>query len=115
MRAIKPILLSVVVVFLVILVVQNLEVFLDKKALHIDLWMWQYNTRHIPLAVYFLGFFMIGLLVSYFYHIGERFRTKKQVDNYSETVRQLRYELNGLKNQSSKDQPTSSSQQSSSA
>ena len=111
MRAIKPILVSIVVVFLVILVVQNLEVFLDKKALHIDLWMWQYNTRLIPLAVYFLGFFMIGLLVSYFYNIGERFRTKKTVDSYSETVRQLQYELNALKNQSAKDQPKSSSQQ----
>jgi uncharacterized integral membrane protein len=115
MRAIKPILLSIVVVFLVILVVQNLEVFLDKKALHIDLWMWQYDTRLIPLAVYFLGFFMIGLLVSYFYHIGERFRTKKKIDSHSETVRQLRYEINSLKNQSEKEQSPSASQQSSGA
>ena len=115
MRAIKPIMLSIVVVFLVILVVQNLAVFLDKKALHIDLWMWQYNTRLIPLAVYFLGFFMIGLLVSYFYHIGERFRTRKKMDSCSETIRQLRYEVNALKDQSSDNQPASSSQQSSSA
>jgi uncharacterized integral membrane protein len=115
MRTLKPVLLSIVVVFLVIVVVQNLEVFLDKKALHIDLWMWQYDTRLVPLAVYFLGFFMIGLLVSYVYSIGERFRTKKTLDSYSETVHQLQYELNALKNQSSNDQSQSASEQNSGA
>lgn len=111
MKTLKPVLLSIVVVFLVILVVQNLEVFLDKKALHIDLWMWQYDTRLIPLAVYFLGFFMVGLLVSYVCTIGERFRTKKKMDSYAETVHQLQYEINALKDQSANDQSTSASQQ----
>ncbi len=100
MRALKPVLFSVVMVFLVILVVQNLEVFLDEKTLELNLWVRQYKTGHIPLAVYFLGFFLVGLLVSYFHSLGERFRAKKTIESHSETVRKIQHELNALKSQS---------------
>ncbi len=100
MKALKPVLFSVVMVFLVILVVQNLEVFLDEKTLELNLLVWQYKTGHIPLAVYFLGFFLVGLLVSYFYSLGERFRAKKTIEINSKTVRKLQHELNAIKSQS---------------
>ena len=50
MRALKPVLFSVVMVFLVILVVQNLGVFLEKRTLELNLLVWQYKTGHIPLG-----------------------------------------------------------------
>ncbi|MBW2194142.1 MAG: LapA family protein [Deltaproteobacteria bacterium] len=100
MRALKPVLFSVVMVFLVILVVQNLGVFLEKRTLELNLLVWQYKTGHIPLAVYFLGFFLIGLLVSYFSSLSERFRAKKTIKSHSETVRKLQHELNAFKSQS---------------
>lgn len=97
MKSFKPVLVSLVIIFLVVLVVQNMGLFMDQKSVRLDLLVWSNETRAIPLSVYFLGFFLIGLLISYFYGLSERFKTKKAVKNHLETIRKLEEELRVLK------------------
>ncbi|MBE9580012.1 MAG: DUF1049 domain-containing protein [Proteobacteria bacterium] len=97
MRSLKPLLLSVVIIFLVIVVVQNIDVFMDKKSLGLNLLVWSGESQPVPLSVYFLGFLLVGLLLSYFHGLSERFKTKKTLQNHLETIRKLEEEIKVLK------------------
>jgi uncharacterized integral membrane protein len=97
MRALKPVLFSIIIILLVIVVVQNLEVFMDKKALQLNLLVWSKETQAIPLSVYFLGFFLLGLLLSYIYGLSERFKARKTIQNHMETIRKSEEEIKALK------------------
>jgi len=105
MKAVKLVVFFLVCIFLVILVVQNQDVFMDKKALEIDLIVWNYHTQAIHLSLYFLGFFLIGLLVSYFHGLGERFKAKRIISNQLETIRKSEEEIRTLRSQPNADQP----------
>ena len=106
MKALKLILFLLVCVFLVIVVVQNQTVFMDKKALGVDLIVWNYETQPIHLSLYFLGFFLIGLLVSYFYGLGERFKAKRIIASQLETIRQSEEEIRTLKSRPDAEEET---------
>ena len=97
MKSIKPLFFSLVIIFLVLAVVQNVNVFMDEKALRLNLWVWSGESPTIPLSVYFLGFLLIGLLVSYFYGLGERFKAKKTIQNHLETIRKQEEQIKALK------------------
>ena len=86
-----------VVVLFAVVVVQNSEVFMERKAMGLDLWIWNGETQPIPLSVYFLGFFLVGLLISYFYGLGERFRAKKTIQNHLQTIGKQEEEIKVLK------------------
>jgi len=97
MRSLKPVLFFVVVILFAIIVVQNSEVFMERKAMGVDLWVWSGQTQPIPLSVYFLGFFLVGLLLSYFYGLSERFRANKTLQNHLQTIRKQEEEIKVLK------------------
>jgi len=97
MRSLKPVLFFMVVVLFAVVVVQNSEVFMERKAMGLDLWIWNGETQPIPLSVYFLGFFLVGLLISYFYGLGERFRAKKTIQNHLQTIGKQEEEIKVLK------------------
>jgi uncharacterized integral membrane protein len=97
MKSVKPLFFSLVIVFLVLAVVQNLNVFMDEKSLRLNLWVWSGESPTIPLSVYFLGFLLVGLLVSYFYSLGERFKAKKTIQNHLETIGKQEEEIKALK------------------
>ena len=105
MKATKLVIFLLVCVFLTIVVVQNQDVFMDKKALEIDLIVWNYGTQPIHLSLYFLGFFLIGLLVSYFHGLGERFKTKRIIASQLETIRKSEEEIRALRSHPNADQP----------
>jgi len=88
---------SVVVIFLVVVVVQNLDVFTHKEALRLNLVIKKYKTEPFQLSFYFLGFFLIGLLLSYFHGLKERFKAKSEIKNHLETIRKLEEEIKVLK------------------
>lgn len=108
MKVVKLTTFLLVCVFLAIVVVQNQGVFMDKKALELNLVVWSYKTEPIHLSLYFLGFFLIGLLVSYVYGLGQRFKTKKIIASQKETIRRSQDEIESLKNQPLAEQETSS-------
>ena len=97
MKTLKPMLLSLVIIFLVIVVVQNVDVFNDKKILKLDLMVWSGQTQPIPLSVYFLGFFLVGLLLSYVHGLSERFKAKKTIESQREVIRKSEEEIKVLK------------------
>jgi len=110
MRSVKPVLFFVVVILFAVVVVQNSEVFMERKAMGVDLWVWSGETQPIPLSVYFLGFFLVGLLLAYFYGLGERFRAKKTIQNHLQTIRKQEEEIKVLKSLPIAEEATSQEQ-----
>ena len=97
MKSIRPLLWSILVIVSVVVVVQNLSLFTHKEALRLNLLIKQYQTEPIYLTLYFLGFFLIGLLISYFYGLAERFKANKTIKNHLETIRKLEEEIKVFK------------------
>ena len=97
MKAFKPILFSLLVIILVVLVVENIEFFTDTYSLRVDLLVVEYKTPPIHLSIYFLGFFLIGLLVSYIYGLSERIKGNKLIKSQREMISKLEEELRNIK------------------
>ena len=106
MRSVKLVLLSLVIIFVALVIVQNLGVFMHKEPLGLNLLIWNNKTAPIPLSVYFLGFFLIGLLFSYFHGLAERFRARKTIREHIKTIRKLEEEIKVLKSMSTAQQTT---------
>ncbi len=98
MKSFKPVLFSLLMILGVMLVVQNMELFMYQKSLRLNLLVWSRETGAIPLSVYFLTFFLVGLLVAYFYGLSERFKAKRTVKNHLVTIHKLEEEVKALKN-----------------
>jgi len=97
MKSVKTLLSFLVVIFLVVFVVQNLDLLTHKETIRLNLLVKEYQTGPIQLALYFLGFFLIGLLLSYFYGLGERFKANKTIKNHLETIRKLEEQIEVFK------------------
>jgi uncharacterized integral membrane protein len=110
MRSLKPVLFSVVVILLAIVVVQNPELFMDRKALRLNLFLWSGQTQTIPLSVYFLGLFLVGLFLSYLHGLSERFRAKRTMQNHLEAIHKLEEEVKVLKSLPIAEETTSAKQ-----
>jgi uncharacterized integral membrane protein len=103
MRVVKIVFACVVLVFLAIVVVQNLDVFMEKKSLQLNLFVWSDVSPEIPLSVYFLSCFLIGFLASYFSSLAERFRARRSITGQSDTIRRLEEEIRTLRIHTSPD------------
>ena len=73
---------------------QNRLFFLDKKGMEIDYFFGSIHIPELQIALYFLIFFLAGLLISYFSSLSERFVARK-------TIRKLTDELTTEKKKSS--------------
>jgi len=107
MKSFKAVFFVIVVLLFSIVVVQNWEVLKEPKVVEVNLGVWDYKTQGIPVAVYFLGFFLIGLLVSYFCGLSERFKAKRAAQSQLETIRKLEEEIKVLKSLPADDETTS--------
>ena len=97
MKSVKALLWSLLAIFLVVAVLQNSGLFMDKKALRLNLLVWKYESPPILLSMYFVAFFLVGLLLSYFHGLSERFKAKNKTKNHLETISKLREEIKVLK------------------
>jgi hypothetical protein len=97
MKSIRPLFWSLLVIVSVVVVVQNISLFTHKEALRLNLLIKEYQTQPIYLTLYFLGFFLIGLLVSYFYGLAERFKANRTIKNHLKTIRNLEEELRAFR------------------
>ncbi|NVM22396.1 MAG: hypothetical protein HWN68_11520 [Desulfobacterales bacterium] len=61
----------------------------SKVSVMLGIFGWVKQTAPIPLLVYFLGFFVVGLLLSSFCWLAVRSRTKKIAGEDLETIRRL--------------------------
>lgn len=73
---------------------QNQTFFLEKRGVGIDYLIGNYHTPELQIALFFLIFFLAGLLMAYFSSLSERFVARK-------TVRKLNDELTQLKKKNS--------------
>jgi uncharacterized integral membrane protein len=104
MRVVKTVFAFIVLVLLAVVVVQNLDVFMEKKSLQLNLFVWSDVSPEIPLSVYFLTCFLIGFLASYFSSLAERFRARRSINGQSDTIRRLEEEIRTLRIQTSPDE-----------
>ncbi|MCD6138038.1 MAG: LapA family protein [Deltaproteobacteria bacterium] len=97
MKTFKRIVLALVIIFLVVVVWQNKAFFTQPESVKLNLQVWSTKTPAIPLYVYFLAFFFIGLLISYFYALTERFKARKVIKGHLETIQKLEEQVKVLK------------------
>jgi hypothetical protein len=97
MKHFKLILLIAVLLFIVVFVVQNRTVLSHEESFALNLYVKSYHTPPFQLSIYFLGFFLIGFLLSYFHALSERFKGKNVMKNHLEKISKLEEEIKALK------------------
>ena len=95
MKQIKLIFWLLILGFMALVFFQNKEFFLAKNSLQIDLWFEKYTIQEIANGLYFLGCFLVGLLLAYFYQMPERFRSGKNIKQLNAEVASLKAEAAG--------------------
>ena len=98
MRHIKAIVSILVMLFVVIIVVENLEQLSKTLTLRIDLLFWGAKTA--PMAFYLVVIiaFLIGVFVAGLLGIFERFRLKREIKRLSKESKEKDEELNSYRN-----------------
>jgi uncharacterized integral membrane protein len=97
MKTFKSLLVVAVLGFVCVVVFQNSAVFTHKESLSLDLWVKSYQTPEIQLSIYFLGFFLAGLLLAYLHGLSERFKAKSVTKNHVTKISKLEEEIKALK------------------
>ncbi len=91
---------------LALLVYQNRPFLLDtRQSLRLSLGIFpEYRSPDLPVAVFMVAFFVIGMLFTYFFGMPERMRTRKSVkrlsansDSQEKEIAELKLELANLK------------------
>jgi len=100
----------IIIAFLALLAYQNWDFFMSQHGLRIDLLVTEYQTPQLQNAVLFLIFFFAGLLISYFFTLLERYKSKKMIKSLSASLEmnqrmleEMRKELQSLKGEAPPD------------
>jgi hypothetical protein len=89
MKKVKIIFWLLIFGFMGLVFFQNQAYFLAKNSLRIDLWFQNYLVPEAPNGLYFLAFFLAGLLIAYFYCLPERFRCTKIIKQLNAKIASL--------------------------
>jgi uncharacterized integral membrane protein len=92
--------LSLVAIFIILVVYQNRAVFTHTESLVLNLLVWKYESPPILLSMYFVAFFLIGILISYFHGLGSRFKAKHEIKSHLARITKLEEEIKVLKSSS---------------
>ena len=98
MKHLKFILAIILMLFVVIIIVQNHEAMSEQVAFKIDLRFIKYTTSAMSLYFIVTIAFLFGVLVIGFYGIMERFRLKREIKSLVSASREKDKELNSLRN-----------------
>ena len=100
MKKLKIILWIIILAFVALVFFQNKDFFLGKQVLTLNLYFTNAYQGELPLIVWFLITLIIGLLISYFFGLAERFKLKKvikglkaKIDTQVEMITKIRSEL----------------------
>ena len=97
MRKVKIAFWVIVAGLLTLVVTQNLPFFLEPKHLLVNFFIFDpYSTPELPMALYFLGLFFAGLLISYASGLSEKFIAKKTIRNLSSEVAAAKKKISEL-------------------
>jgi uncharacterized integral membrane protein len=98
MKSFKLVLLALVAIFIILVVYQNIAVFTQTESMRVNLLVWKYETGPILLSMYFVAFFLMGLLVSYFHGLSGRYKMRGEIKSHLERMSKLEEEIKVLKN-----------------
>jgi len=98
MKQVKAIASILVMLFVVIIVVENLEQLSKTLTLRVDLLFWGVKTAPMAFYLVMIIAFLIGVLVAGFFGIFERFRLKKEIKRLSKETKEKDKELNSYRN-----------------
>ena len=101
MKKVKTALWVIVTCLIILFVVQNQEMLTLKQALKINLYVaGSYQTPETPIAILFIGCFLIGYLLAYFFSLSNRFKLNKNIKRLSDTVEALQQKTTALESES---------------
>ena len=85
--------------FLGLIIYQNIAFFRAPLSLQLNLAVKTYATPELQIWVYFIGVFVLGILLAYLFGLPAKFRAGKAVRNLNATIAAQRDELAALKNE----------------
>jgi hypothetical protein len=88
---------GILIAFIALLVYQNLDFFMSTHGLRVNLLVKEYRTPELQNAILFLIFFFAGLLISYFFSLFDRFKSRKTIKNLNNSLEQSQKMLEALK------------------
>jgi hypothetical protein len=86
MKKVKIVFGLLVLGMIVIIVSQNLDFFLRRYAIGIDIGLVSYHTPDLATVIYLLLFFFTGLLIAFLMGLSEKFRSKKAIRDLTEAL-----------------------------
>ena len=98
MKHIKAIVSILIMLFVIILIVENLGELSKPLTLRIDLLFWSYETPPMAFYLVMIIVFLIGIFIAGFFGIFERFRLKKEIRLLSREKIAKDREMNSLRN-----------------
>ena len=98
MRHVKAIVSILVMLLIVIIVVENLEQLSKTLTLRVDLLFWTHKTPPMPFYLVVIISFLIGVFMTGFLGIFERFRLKREIRRVSKENSEKEKELNSYRN-----------------
>lgn len=105
MNKFKLVLWIIILGIIALVIFQNEAFFLGSQSLQINLWVAPvYQTPEIPIAVIFLVFFVLGLILAFLFGAPQRFRNRKAIKRLTaanasqkDEVEKLNKEIDSLK------------------
>ena len=86
MKKVKIVFGLLVLGVIVIVVAQNLDFFLQRYEIGIDIGLASYHTPNFAIIIYLLFFFFAGVIVAFLMGLSEKFRSKKLLREVNETL-----------------------------
>ena len=100
MKKVKIAFWIVVFGFIGLVIFQNKDFFMSESRLMIDLGFFYYETPFLVNAVFFVAFFLVGILISYFFNLFKHFKDARTIKMFKaketslvETVSSLETQL----------------------
>jgi len=88
-----------VFVFLGLIIYQNYAFFRAPLSLQVNLAVKTYTTPELQIWIFFIGLFILGILLSYLFSLPAKFRAGKHIRGLNATIGSQRDELTALKNE----------------
>jgi uncharacterized integral membrane protein len=95
----------IIILFLVLIIYQNQDFFRATRSLSLNLFVAQYYTPEIPIAVLFLAAFLTGLLIAYIFGLLAQFRARKNIKSLNTTINSQIEMITKLKQQAAQQTP----------
>ena len=85
--------------FIGLIIFQNKAFFMLKSQMLLNLGFFDYQTPLLPNAIYFVAFFLIGILISFFFSLVKQFRDGKTIKSLKARENSLMEKVAALEKQ----------------